>query len=155
MIKKVFKTTVIVIVMALMSATSFADNNAQNGSDSNWGYFEIYAYFPEPIGVQYIPVYAFATVTWHLSDGSSSAPDTKPGTSIGTYAWRFDFPWVDNAEYVTYKVWGTNGSVTVKQTCGTFVINAGNPLTIDSSPASWNNCEKNAWDDPYDPGSTD
>jgi len=133
---KVFKTIAVVVLMA-MSATTFAQTS---DSKPNSGYFEIYAYFPDPIGVQYIPVYAFATITWRDESGNAIAPPvTVSGASIGTDAWNFTFSWNYDADHVTYKVWGTDvGYNTVKQTCGTFVINGGSPLTIDEN--SWPSC---------------
>jgi len=167
MIKKVFKTTVIVIVMALMSATAtFAqtgnDNNGLNptGSDPFTKlYVKVFVPIPNPPDINKLTAKVTATITWYY--GSGDQPLTQTQTMTGS---DFEDKWVDfpvpfntimDPAYVEYRVTArTIDNKHVCSACGTFDITGiSNTLFVSSWPGCF--VSEEAWDDPFDPGSTD
>jgi len=148
MIKKVFKTTAIVVLMALMSATSFAQSN-----DGQTALVKLDVTVHVPLTVDITKFEA--TITWHYYSTTETIIQTATTSWDGEYL--FDLPpFFSNGDpsYVDYKIYAKDytGKIVIK-TCGTFdiIIGGSNHLII----SSWNNCPFEPWIVKDTPASTD
>jgi len=163
---KVFKTAAIAL-MVLMSATA---TFAQTGNDNNglnpngpdpFTYLTVKVFVPMPVipDINKKVEKVTATITWYDGNGNSSAPQTQTMTGSNFEGNWVDFPvsfeTMGDPAYVEYMVIArTSDNKHVCSACGTFGITGiSNTLFVSSWPGCF--VVREAWDDPFDPGSTD